>query len=88
MSQTAAIPTTDTRTSTSQAIVEAVAAEVGTDPLDLEPLYRAVDPDALDSLTADRDPRDGRSEAVVEFSYAGCDVLVSDGAIQVTERGE
>lgn len=88
MSQTAAIPSSDARTATSQAIVEAVAAEVGTDPLDLEPLYRAVDPDALDALTADHARRDGRSETVVEFSYAGCDVLVSDGAIQVSERAE
>lgn len=34
----------------STAVVSTVAAVTGTDPLALEPLYSAVDPDALDAL--------------------------------------
>lgn len=61
------------------AIVEQVAATKDTDPVDLEPLYAAVDPDALNALC--RDGFDGR----VEFRYAGCTVVV-DGEREVRVR--
>lgn len=68
----------------SEAVVEAVAAVLETDPVDgLEPLYEAVDPDALDSLfesTAERN-RDG---GLVSFAYGGVVVtLYADRRIVV-----
>lgn len=60
------------------AIVEKVAATKDTDPIELDPLYAAVDPDALNALY--RDGFDGR----VEFRYAGCTVVVDgEGEVRV-----
>lgn len=56
-------------------IVEAVAARNGADPLDLQPLYETVDPEALEALfapTADGTGRGGQ----IEFTYAGCRVTL------------
>ncbi|GAB3666759.1 HalOD1 output domain-containing protein [Halopiger thermotolerans] len=63
------------------AIVETVAATTDTDPVDIEPLYAAVDPDALNALY--RDGFDGE----VEFRYAGCTVVV-DGEGEVCVAAE
>lgn len=67
----------------SEAVVTAVAAVSGKRPVDLEPLYEAVDPDALDALIdhARRGDDDGTHE--LWFAYAGYDVgLRSDGRIR------
>ena len=69
--------------STTQAVVSAVATERGVDPIDLEPLYTVLDPDALDALFQ----RDGsgatQGSARVEFTYAGCEVCVAaDGSVE------
>ncbi|WP_255171026.1 HalOD1 output domain-containing protein [Natrononativus amylolyticus] len=56
-------------------IVDGVAALEGTDPLELPPLFDAVDPDALEAIFAPTDggtPRIGR----IEFPYAGHTVTV------------
>jgi len=63
--------------SASEAVVAAVAAQEDIDPMELPPLYGAVDPDALDALFADDRP--GR----VSFQYAGYEVTVR-GRDQVT----
>lgn len=71
-------PTTD---SPSDVVVESVSAVTGTAPLDLDPLYSVVDPDALDSLfapTASGTTRTGRTT----FEYSDCEVTVSaDGDV-------
>ncbi|WP_222920140.1 HalOD1 output domain-containing protein [Natrinema sp. SYSU A 869] len=57
-------------------IVEAVAAQKEVDPLDLQPLYEIVDPEALEALfapTSAGTERDGR----IEFTYAGCRVTLA-----------
>ena len=54
----------------SEAVVAAVADRTDADPIDLPPLYEAVDADALDALFADGRP--GR----VSFEYAGYEVTV------------
>ena len=55
----------------SMALVSLVAAVTNTDPVDLEPLYNAIDPDALDSLcTPDT------SFSSIEFEYVGHTVVV------------
>lgn len=66
----------------SLAVIEAVAAVSGTDPLELPPLYDAVNPDALNALFEPHDRRDG-SDLRIEFSYNGFDIVVRDG-LQVT----
>lgn len=57
-------------------VVQNVANTTDSDPLELPPLYDAVDPDALDTLV-------GRmSDGVVSFTYAGHVVTVtSEGSI-------
>lgn len=79
---TGAVGTAETEL-TSQAVVRAVAAETGRDPLQLQPLYEVLDPDALDSLCSTGDS--GTTPARIEFRYAGCEVRVSgDDEVAVT----
>ncbi|MCU4975984.1 hypothetical protein OB955_25245 [Halobacteria archaeon AArc-m2/3/4] len=63
------------------AVVSAVAEASGADPLELPPLGRAIDPDALNELFT------GRSEstvAEVTFQYADYDVTVrGNGEVHV-----
>lgn len=56
----------------SERIVRTVATVTNTDPIDLPTLYGAVDPDALDTLV------DGMAMGEVTFTYAGCEVTVTD----------
>lgn len=68
---------------TSHGVVESVAATKGVDPLDLDPLFGAINPDALDELG--RNGFDGK----IEFEYAGCGVTVrGNGEIQVSTNGQ
>ena len=55
------------------AVVEAVADAKGVDPLELEPLYESVDPEALEAIFS---TADGRSAVELSFSVAGCEVVV------------
>ncbi len=69
--------------SASQAVIEAVAARAGVDPLELEtPLYDAVDPDKLDALLMGTN-RPARSPVEVSLRYNGYMVTV-DGDLTVT----
>lgn len=72
--------------SASGAVVERVAEAEGVDPLDLDPLYEAIDPDALDKLCGGVG-RDGRPSARIVFDYHGYTVVV-DGPDSVTLTGE
>ncbi|WP_049889303.1 HalOD1 output domain-containing protein [Natronolimnohabitans innermongolicus] len=66
--------------SLSLTVIEAIADELETDPVELEPLYHAVDPEALDSLFRSNAGVDAR----VEFAYGDHTVEVqSDGTIVV-----
>lgn len=69
-------------TSASEAVLDAVS-EIRDDPLvDCPPLYESVDPDALDSLFADR------GSGTVTFQYADCIVTVeANGRVSVEELG-
>lgn len=70
---------------TSQSVVAAVAAETGTDPLTLEPLYEVLDPDALDALFDANESEAASAVTRVEFTYAGCEVCVTGtGSVDVT----
>lgn len=64
-------------------IVDAVADATGTDPLDLPPLYDAVDTDRLADCV-DQYRRSGSRPERVAFDYAGCRVEVgASGAVDV-----
>ena len=66
----------------SEAVVDAVADAKGVDPLDLDPLYDTVDPDALDSIFRHAS---GTASAELTFEMAGCEVLVREaGEVVVT----
>lgn len=66
----------------SDRIIERVSEREGTDSLELdEPLYRAIDPDALDALL-----RTSNEDLTVEFTYLGHRIVVQgDGRVVVRE---
>ncbi|MBV0923840.1 hypothetical protein KTS45_06450 [Halomicroarcula limicola] len=65
----------------SEAVVYAVAAAKGVDPLDLdERLYDHVNPEALDELF--REP-DSERHAALTFSMAGCRIEIENGEVVV-----
>lgn len=72
----------------STAVVEAVAERVGVDPIDLNPpLYRAIDPDALDDLLTSLET--GDADGSVSFHYLGYDVTVhGDGTVYLEETDD
>lgn len=59
----------------SEAVVDAVAAIADTEPAKLSPLYRTVDPEALDALC--RNPG-ASAQPTVQFNYEGFVVTVTD----------
>lgn len=64
-------------------VVEAVSRQTDTDPLELPPLYEAIDPNALDNLFN----KGGGDSSVdsVHFDYAGHSVTVTgNGTIDVS----
>ncbi|MFC7194867.1 HalOD1 output domain-containing protein [Halosimplex aquaticum] len=67
----------------SETVIGAVATATGTDPLQLEPLYAVVDPDALDRLV--RSSAESRGPSLeIRFTMAGCRVTVrADGDVAV-----
>lgn len=70
----------------SEGVVSAVAAVSNTDPAAMEPLARAIDPDALDSLFADRHDGTPRANGVTKFAFLGYQLVVSsDGLVTVLE---
>lgn len=80
--------------SLSEAVVRAVATvskrnPVGADPdgsaEPLDPLYRTIDPDALDALF--RDAGDERRTGTVAFPYCGYEVTVDDAGLVTVAEG-
>lgn len=70
---------------TSEAVVERIANREGVDPLELSPLYEAIDPDALDSLTTPGGESGSRLQ--IEFSYHGYELRVTgEGVIHIEEH--
>lgn len=59
----------------------AVADEKDVDPLDLPPLADVIDSDALDALA----DTSSTAESTVSFQYAGYSVLVTAGAVLLSE---
>ena len=62
-------------------VVRRVATATDSDPLELPPLYEAIDPDTLDSLV------EGMADGELSFAYAGHQVSVdSVGTVSVDVR--
>ena len=73
----------------SEAVVVAVAAATRSDPLELPPLYDAVDPDALSDLFEPSPTGAKRFEGTVTFEYADHLVTVEgEGTITVEPFGD
>lgn len=67
----------------STAVISAMAVASDTDPLDIEPLYSTIDPDALDALVASGGSNEGNTG--LTFDHHGFEVMVSvDGSITLT----
>lgn len=63
------------------AIVSLASVATEEDPIEMEPLYDAIDPDALESLFRAKEPLPGQ----VDFEYHGCRVTAtSDGEVRVS----
>jgi hypothetical protein len=79
----------DTTEPCSEVVVNAVADALGRSPLDLEPLYYCVDPDALDDLVDRSFGSDPAHGTTVRFDFAGCRVAVSPvDVLVVTDSDE
>lgn len=73
----------------SERVVHAVARARDVDPLELDPLYDTVDPDALDKLFGTSTASDSTVHGRIVFGVAGCEVTVySDGSVDVDARPE
>lgn len=65
--------------SPSERVVRVVADETGVDPLDLPPLQRTIDADALDAAVR------GLDDGSVQFNYAGqCVTVRADERVEAT----
>ncbi|MCO8244674.1 HalOD1 output domain-containing protein [Haladaptatus sp. AB643] len=74
--------TLDSNESVCEAVVSAVTALENVDMADLEPLYSAVDGDALERVTS------SNSVSCVSFDYVGYRVEVHDGSRVVISPAE
>lgn len=63
-------------------VVTVVADVLDVDPLDVAPLYNAVDTDALNNILQSGSPGDDALE--VSFTFSSCNVTISsDGHVEV-----
>ncbi len=69
-------------------VVTLVADLTESDPCDLDPLYNAVDPDALDRLFPTDEPALDRFPDAVSFTYAGCEITISGDGTITARAGE
>lgn len=68
-----------------ETVVTRVAKMLGRSPLEMEPLFEVVDPDALNRLFDATD--ESRSSVTVTFDYCGRQVAVTAGGIQLAPPG-
>lgn len=72
-------------TDASAAVVRAVAEAANAEPRDLDPVYKAIEPEALNALFDDSDG----TPIAVSFEYAGYEVSVRGrGEVVLTEAAE
>lgn len=65
----------------SRSVIRAVASVNGTDPTEMQPLYEAIDPDALDRVfESGPDRSQPLTDGLVSFRFGACHVTVyADG---------
>lgn len=69
--------------SPTEGVVQALATAAGASPLELDPLYNTLDPEALDTLFSPS-PSGGRSGEYIVFEYEGYEVtFFSEGRVTV-----
>jgi hypothetical protein len=68
-----------------EAVVKVVSGAADCDPLELPPLDRTIDTDALNTLLRDR-ARTG--PVMLQFQYAGFEVSTDGSTVAVTELGQ
>lgn len=71
-------PPEQDRWSMSEAVVSAVAVATDRDPIELPPLYEAIDPDALDALVSPLTVHAERGTVTVSFEWADCHVVIEE----------
>lgn len=65
----------DRTNSVTEAIIDSVSSEIQTDPLELPPLYDAIDPGVLEEPSNPGiDEASSPSTQTLTFEYAGCEV--------------
>jgi hypothetical protein len=64
--------------SASAAVIDAVSAASGEDPMEMEPLHSAIDPDSIDRLFDSHGDTSRQSDLRLEFSFNGYGVQVSE----------
>jgi hypothetical protein len=69
----------------SAAVVETVATALDCDPMEMDPLYEYIDPDALDDLVGASDSNPTGRETSISFRFDGHRVTVS-GSGEVAVR--
>ncbi len=70
--------------SISTVIAETIARHKDVDPVDLDPLYTTIDPEALDALFAPLNNGKARASGQIRFTHAGYKVTVtSDRTVDV-----
>lgn len=78
VSESVAWHAANTAESAAEAVVTVVAEATGRSPLELDPLYEVVDPDALNMLLDDGPP-----SVSVTFDYCGQTVTITGERIEV-----
>ena len=71
-------------TAPTEAVVRTVAIAADAEPTEIEPIFRSIDPDALDALVGSAGDGSRSAPVTVSFSFVGHDVTVgSDGTVEV-----
>lgn len=74
--------------SPSAAVIREVSDLWGADPIEMDPLYNHVDPDALDRLLKSNGPRQAGNDVKVEFQYQDYRIILhAHGKGYVYEQG-
>lgn len=88
MAQTTSVALSGDGEPVSERVISAVADLTDADPVAMDPLYTVVDPEALDALFDPAPLGRDRSPNRVEFTYNGCEVVVSgDGTVRISSAG-
>ena len=69
----------------STVIAETIANHKGVDPVDIEPLYTTIDPEALDALFAPRNDGTARTAGRITFTHAGYEITVNSDRTATVE---